>query len=43
MHEGVALEKLLDLTPDDRFLGWVNVGHTGPDRETVVRRGAGPG
>ncbi len=37
VHEGAALEKLLDLTPDDRFLGWVNVGRTGPDRETAVR------
>ena len=37
VHHGAALEKVLDLTPDDRFLGWVNVGHTGPDRETTTR------
>jgi nitroreductase len=37
VHEGAALEKLLDLTPDDRFLGWVNVGHTGPERASVGR------
>jgi hypothetical protein len=33
----VAIEKLLDLSPDDRFLGWVNLGHTASDREVVVR------
>ncbi len=37
VHVGVAIEKALDLTPDDVFLGWVNLGHTGPDRETLVR------
>lgn len=37
VHEGVAIGKVLDLTPDDRFLGWVNVGHTGSEREFVVR------
>jgi nitroreductase len=36
-HEGVAIEKLLDLSPDDRFLGWVNLGHTASDREVVAR------
>jgi nitroreductase len=37
VHEGAAIEKLLDLSPEDRFLGWVNVGHPGPDRAAVVR------
>ena len=37
VHEGVAIEKLLDLSPDDRFLGWVNLGQTDRERETVVR------
>ena len=37
MHQGVAIEKALDLTPDDVFLGWVNVGHTGAGWEFVER------
>jgi nitroreductase len=37
VHEGVAIQKALDLTPDDRFLGWVNIGHTGVERMTIVR------
>jgi nitroreductase len=37
VHEGVAIEKALDLAPDDRFLGWVNIGHVGPDREPAMR------
>jgi nitroreductase len=36
-HDGVAIQKALDLAPDDVFLGWVNLGHTGPDREAIVR------
>lgn len=36
VHDGVAIEKLLDLAPDDRFLGWVNIGHTA-EREITVR------
>jgi len=36
-HEGVAIEKALDLSPDDRFLGWVNLGHTGPQRPAELR------
>lgn len=38
VHEGVAIEKALDLTPDDRFLGWVNIGHAGAERGTVLRQ-----
>jgi nitroreductase len=37
VHQGVAIEKALDLTPDDVFLGWVNVGHTGDGWEVAVR------
>ena len=37
VHEGGAIEKALDLTPDDGFLGWVNIGHPGPERETLLR------
>ena len=37
VHQGVAIEKALDLTPDDVFLGWVNVGHTGEGWEVVER------
>ena len=37
VHQGVAIEKALDLTPDDVFLGWVNVGHTGDAWEVVER------
>jgi nitroreductase len=37
VHRGVAIEKALDLTPDDEFLGWVNLGHTGADREIIER------
>ena len=37
VHEGAAIEKLLDMSPDDRFLGWVNLGQTGPDRAAAVR------
>jgi nitroreductase len=33
VHEGAAIEQVLDLSPDDRFLGWVNVGQTDQDRE----------
>lgn len=39
-HEGVAIERALDLTPDDRFLGWVNLGHTGPERAAELRPAA---
>ena len=35
-HDGAALRSVLDLTPADRFLGWVNVGHTDPDRQVEV-------
>jgi nitroreductase len=37
VHEGVAIEKALDLGPHDRFLGWVNIGHLGPERDAAVR------
>ena len=36
-HDGVAIQKALDLSPDDVFLGWVNVGRTSPEREAAVR------
>lgn len=36
-HDGAALRSVLDLTPADRFLGWVNVGHTDPDRQVALR------
>lgn len=36
-HEGVAIQKALDLSPDDRFLGWVNLGHTGAERPAELR------
>ena len=37
VHAGEAIEKALDLSPDDVFLGWVNLGSTGPDREVPQR------
>jgi nitroreductase len=37
VHQGVAIEKALDLTPDDVFLGWVNIGHTGDGWQVVER------
>jgi nitroreductase len=37
VHQGVAIEKALDLTPDDVFLGWVNIGHTGEGWQVVER------
>jgi nitroreductase len=36
-HGGAAIRRVLDLAPDDVFLGWVNVGRTGAERATVVR------
>ncbi|MET0458824.1 MAG: nitroreductase [Ilumatobacteraceae bacterium] len=36
-HDGAALRAVLDLTAADRFLGWVNVGHTDPGRPLAVR------
>ena len=36
-HEGVAIQKVLDLSPDDVFLGWVNLGQRGPERGTGLR------
>lgn len=36
-HAGAAIEKALDLAPDDVFLGWVNLGHADTARE-VARR-----
>jgi nitroreductase len=37
VHAGEAIQKTLDLSPDDVFLGWVNLGSTGPDREVLQR------
>ena len=37
VHEGSAIEKALDLSPDDVFLGWVNLGQTGSDRVIAER------
>ena len=36
----MAIQKALDLAPDDVFLGWVNVGRTAPEREATVRPAA---
>ncbi len=36
-HDGSALRHALDLTPADRFLGWVNVGSIIAEREAAVR------
>jgi len=37
VHHGPAIEKLLDLAPTDRFLGWVNLGRVEGDRDTTPR------
>ena len=37
VHEGSAIDKILDLSPGDVFLGWVNLGHTGRDRGRTER------
>jgi hypothetical protein len=37
VHAGEAIQKALDLAADDVFLGWVNLGTTGPDREVLPR------
>jgi len=36
-HDGVVIQRALDLAPGDVFLGWVNIGHTASDRPEVVR------
>lgn len=36
-HEGTALRYVLDMTPADRFLGWVNLGGIPADREPSSR------
>ena len=35
--DGATLRSVLDLGPDDRFLGWVNLGRTDAGREAAVR------
>lgn len=37
VHHGPAIEKVLDLTPDDRFLGWVNLGRIDGARDSAPR------
>ena len=37
VHAGEAIQKALDLAADDVFLGWVNLGTTGPDRDVLPR------
>jgi nitroreductase len=39
-RRGAALQRVLDMSPDDEFLGWVNLGHRPPDlpKDTNVRR-----